>query len=177
MNKMPKAIMSIILASGLVSGLVMAGCSMGFTATQGPRPGNPAPDFQLLDLEGQNVSLSNLRGKPVLINFWASWCPPCRAEMPFIQQIFEDEEWSDKGLVILAINIGESPDTVKRFMASYGLSFPALLDTSQDVALKYSVSAIPTTLLIDKDGIIKTIKVGAFSSKADIEKSLSKIIP
>ncbi len=123
MNKRLKAILLIILASVLL----VAGCSSGFTAAQGPQPGNPAPDFQLLNLEGQNVSLSSLRGKPVLINFWASWCPPCRAEMPFIQQIFEDEEWSDKGLVILAINIGESPDTVKRFMASYGLSFPERL--------------------------------------------------
>ncbi len=171
MNKRLKAILLIILASVLL----IAGCSAG--AEQGVRIGNPAPDFQLLNLEGQNVSLSNLRGKPVLVNFWASWCPPCRAEMPFIQEIFEDEEWSDKGLVILAINIGERPSTAKRFMASNGLSFPVPLDTSQNVALKYNVSAIPTTLLIDKDGIIKAIKVGAFSSKADIEKSLSKIIP
>jgi len=97
--------------------------------------------------------------------------------MPFIQGIFKDEEWSDKGLVILAIDIGESPSTVKGFVKNYGLSFPVLLDTNQDVALKYDIRAIPTTFFIDKDGIIQGMKVGAFSSKAEIEKNLGKIIP
>ena len=112
-----------------------------------------------------------------LINFWATWCPPCRSEMPYIQEVCEDKEWSDKGLVILAVDIGESPSTVENFMQSYNLTFPALLDINQAVALEYNIRGIPTTFLIDKEGIIQAIKVGAFSSKADIENSLSKIIP
>ena len=147
------------------------------TPVQGTRVGNLAPDFQLPQLDGQTVSLSNFQGKPVLINFWSLRCPPCLAEIPFIQEIFEDEEWSDKGLVILAINLGENPSTIKSFMESYGFSFPVLIDTTGDVARKYGIRAIPTTFLIGKDGIIKAIKVGAFSSEADIEKNLSKIIP
>jgi len=95
--------------------------------------------------------------------------------MPFIQQVYE--EWSDKGLVILAINIGESPSTVKRFIESYGFSFPVLLDTRGDVALKYGIRPIPVSFFIDKDGIIQVKVIGAFPSKAAIEKSLSKIIP
>jgi len=95
--------------------------------------------------------------------------------MPFIQQVYE--EWPDKGLVVLAINIGESPSTVKSFMESYGFSFLVLLDTRGDVALKYGIRLIPVSLFIDKNGIIKAVKVGPFSSKAAIEKSLGQIIP
>jgi peroxiredoxin len=137
--------------------------------------GKPAPDFQLPNLEGQPISLSDFRGKPVLLNFWATWCGPCVFEMPFIQSIFEES--SDTGLVILAVNIGEAPPTVRDFIQSGNFSFPVLLDTSQDVALEYNVRGIPTTFLIDKNGIIQVIKVGAFSSMLEIKRSLSKIIP
>ncbi len=172
-----KVILTIILVSVLGSGLVMAGCSSGPEMAQGPQVGKLAPDFQLQSLDGQAVSLGDFRGKPVLLNFWATWCGPCRFEMPFIQKIFEKKEWSDIGLVILAIDIGEGPSSVREFMEHFGLSFPALLDTNQDVALKYNIRAIPTTFFIDKDGIIQDIKVGAFSSKTEIEKRLVKIIP
>jgi len=177
MDRQLKVILTTILVVVLSSGLVMAGCS-----AQGPQVGRLAPDFQLQSLDGQTVSLSDFRGNPVLLNFWATWCRPCRFEMPLIQEIYEDKEWSDKGLVILAINIidelrGESPSRAKEFMESYGFSFPVLLDANQDVALKYNIRAIPTTFFIDKDGIIQDIKIGAFSSKTEIEKRLVKIIP
>lgn len=162
----------LLLALGL-----LAGCSSGFAPAQGPQPGKPAPDFRLPQLDGQAVSLSDYRGHPVLLNFWASWCGPCRYEMPFLQQVHEDERWSASGLVILAVDIGESPDTVAQFMAENGLSFAALLDTSQDVALQYNVRNIPTTFLIDADGVIRDIKVGAFSGKDEIERRLGKIVP
>ncbi len=168
--------LKIILASALVLGLILAGCSSGSEVAQGPQVDKLAPDFQLQTLDGQAVSLVDFRGKPVLLNFWATWCGPCRFEMPFIQEIFEKKEWSDTGLVILAIDIGESPSEVKEFMENYDLSFTVLLDTNQDVALKYNIRAIPTTFFIDKDGIIQDIKVGAFSGKTEIEKRLVKII-
>ena len=168
--------LKIILASALVLGLILAGCSSGPELAQGPQVGKLAPDFQLQTLDGQTVSLGDFRGNPVLLNFWTSWCGPCRFEMPFIQEIFEKKEWSDTGLVILAIDIGENPSVVKEFMEHFGLSFPALLDINQDVALKYNIRAIPTTFFIDKDGIIQDIKVGAFSGKTEIEKRLIKII-
>ena len=168
--------LKIILASALVLGLILAGCSSGTEVAQGPQVDKLAPDFQLPTLDGQAVSLGDFRGKPVLLNFWATWCGPCRFEMPFIQEIFEKKEWSDTGLVILAIDIGENPSEVKEFMENYDLSFPVLLDTNQDVALKYNIRAIPTTFFIDKDGIIQDIKVGAFSGKTEIEKRLVKII-
>lgn len=141
---------------------------------EGTRVGNLAPDFQLQDLEGQSVSLSSLRGKPVLLNFWATWCGPCRVEMPYIQRIFE--EWSGRGLVLLAVNIGENPAKAREFMQSNDLSFPVLLDTEEHTARKYNIRGIPTTYFIDKNGIIQDIKIGAFSSEGEIERKLSKIV-
>ena len=155
----------------LTLGMLLAGCAGG--TSQNPWIGKPAPDFQLSTLNGQPVSLSDLRGKPVLVNFWATWCLPCRGEMPYIQQIYD--EWQAKGLVLLAINIGESPSQVAKFMQSQGLSLPVLLDGKGNIAVMYNVRAIPTTFFIDRDGIIKDMKVGAFQSKAEIESSLSKL--
>ena len=178
MNRVTKTvILAIMLASLLFPGLAMAGCA-------GPAPdpaggsqiGNLALDFELQDLDGQTVSLTGLRGATVMLNFWTSWCDPCRDEMPFIQEIYEDEEWSGKGLVILAINMGEDSGQVKRFMEVNGLSLPVLLDASQDVARKYNIRGIPTTLFIDKDGIIKDIKNGPLTSKAQIERILTRVM-
>ena len=162
----------ILTATVVVLTLVLltVGCS-----SPAPQVGKQAPDFQLPNLEGQSISLSDFRGNPILLNFWAVRCPPCRFEMPFIQGIFEEQ--SDTGVVILAINIGEAPSTVKDFLQSGNYSFPVLLDTTQEIALEYNIRAIPTTFLIDKDGIIQEIKVGAFSNMIEIKKDLSKIIP
>jgi len=169
MNKILKVIPVIILALGLI----MTGCSTG--SDQGPQIGNLAPDFQLYNLEGQTVSLSDLRGKPMLINFWATRCPACVSEMPYIQAVYD--EWSDKGLVVLAISIGESHSQVENFMESQGLSLPVLLDTKQDIAQKYNIQYIPTTFFIDKDSIIQDKIIGPFQNKTQIENRLSKIMP
>ncbi|MDO8491296.1 MAG: redoxin domain-containing protein, partial [Dehalococcoidia bacterium] len=102
----------------------------GVAATRqiAPRVGSLAPDFTVKMLTGETLRLSDLRGKPVFLNFWASWCPPCRAEMPILQQVFEDKALSDRGLVLLGIDLGEDPATVDSFMKSNGLSFTVLLD-------------------------------------------------
>ena len=173
MTKMLKVMLVITLVSVLTPGLVMVGCSP--SSAQGVEVGNLAPDFQLQNLDGQTVSLGNLQGKPVLINFWATWCPPCRDEMPYIQEIYE--EWSDKELVVLAINIGESSSKVEEFIQSHNLSFTVLLDTKQDVAQRYNITGIPTTFFIDKDGIIQDKVIGPFQNKTQIENRLGKIMP
>jgi len=164
---MPKVILLIILTSMLL----VTGCAAPSVA----RVGESAPDFQLENLDGQTISLSDFRGKPVLINFWATWCTFCRDEMPYLQQIYE--EWSDKGLVVLTINIGESHLEVEMFLQISDLSLPVLLDTNEKVAQKYNVPPIPTTFFIDRDGVIREKIIGAFPSKGAIEKHLNKIMP
>ncbi len=172
MNKLLKAILVITLASVLAAGFTMAGCSSNSTT---PTVGNPAPDFQFYNPEEEPISLSDLRGKPVMLNFWATWCGPCVSEMPYIQQVYE--EWSARGLVLLAINIGETSSQVEEFLQNHNLSVPVLLDTRQVIAQKYSIRAIPTTFFIDKDGIIQAMKVGPFPNKEAIESELNKIMP
>ncbi len=169
MNKMLTAILVMILTSGLL----ITGCAVGSEPTA--TVGKAAPDFELQNLDGQSISLSDLKGKPVLINFWATWCGPCVSEMPYIQEIYG--EWSGKGLMVLAINMGESSSKVEQFLQDHNLSLPVLLDTKQVVARRYNIRGIPTTFFIDKDGTIQEKIIGAFTSKAPIENRLSKIMP
>ncbi|MFH1032723.1 MAG: redoxin domain-containing protein [Chloroflexota bacterium] len=145
------------------------------TPVEGIRKGNLAPDFQLQSLDGNTVSLSGLRGKPVLLNFWATWCPPCRKEMPYLQQIYND--WTSKGLVLLEIDVGETPATVNEFMKNNNLSMPVLLDVQKEVTRKYGIGAIPTTFFIDIDGIIQERVEGAFPNKLAIEPYIIDILP
>jgi len=170
MDKLARAILPIIL----VLALLLAGCSAGSEPLVA-HPGEPAPDFQLQSLDGESVSLSELQGSPVMLNFWATWCGPCRSEMPYLQQIYE--EWSEKGLILLAIDIGESHAEVRQFMQSNNLSLPVLLDIREVVTREYNITGIPTTFFIDKDGMIQEKIIGAFPTKDAIEKHLSKIIP
>jgi len=135
--------------------------------------GKLAPDFELQYLDGQTFSLSSAQGKPVLLNFWATWCGPCRSEMPLLQQIYE--EYSSQGLVFVAVDIGENAAQVEKFMQNNSLTIPVLLDTRAKVATTYNVSGIPTTLFIDKDGIIRNKKIGALTDKSEIEQGLNRI--
>lgn len=146
------------------------------TQAQLPAPGREAPDLELMNLEGQAVKLRDYRGSPVMLNFWASRCGPCRYEMPSFQEIYEDVEWQTAGLVILAVNVGESPSTAEGFMEANSLTFPVLLDEEEEVAIRYNIRAIPTTFFIDENGIIRYIDVGAFRSKLDIEQRLNVLI-
>ena len=172
MNRLLAIILVVILASVLVSGLVMTGCS---GQAQGPEIGKLAPDFELSSLDGQVVSLSDFLGKPVFLNFWATWCGPCRFEMPFIQKMYEG--LSGEGLVVLAVNVQENPTAVREFVESFGLTFPVLLATNSEVPLAYNIRGIPATFFIDENGIIQDIKIGAFASEVEIASRLNKIMP
>jgi len=175
---MGKMLRTMILAGALATVLAAAGCGAGPAPSPAPSPQEmPAKDFQLADMNGRTVALSDFRGRPVMLNFWASWCGPCREEMPYIQEIYDDEKWSGTGLMILAVNIGESPEQARGFLNDNGFSFPVLLDVKEEVARQYNIRGIPTTFFIDGDGIIKDSKVGSFSGKAEIEKRLGSVVP
>lgn len=162
--------------------LAAAGCSSsgpagnGAVPTVGSAVGDLAADFTLKDLDGQTITLSSLRGRPVMLNFWASWCSPCRSEMPDIQAVYIERLVDSPSLVILSINLGEASATVGQFMEDGHYTFPALLDSQKNVALQYDVTHIPTTFFIDENGIIKERRVGPFSSKGQIDGSLSQIV-
>jgi peroxiredoxin len=140
------------------------------------KPGVAAQDFELENLDGGTVSLSDYWGNPVLLNFWASWCVPCRSEMPYLQEVFEDLEWKAAGLEILAVNLGEAPPVAGGFMEGNGFTFPVLLDMTGRVAEMYNIRSIPSTFFVDEHGIIKYSAVGAFRSKADIEQRLRDLL-
>jgi peroxiredoxin len=117
-----------------------------------------ATDFKLKDLNGKEVSLSDFKGKKVLLNFWATWCPPCKAEMPDIEKIYQ--ETKNSNLVILAVNLGEDKQTVKSFMDKNKYNFNILLDSEQAAAIKYNIVSIPTSFFIDENGTIISKKIG-----------------
>lgn len=120
-----------------------------------------APNISLKDLDGNQISLSDLKGKNVYLNFWATWCPPCRGEMPDIEKLYQETKNTD--LVILAVNLGEDKDTVKSFISSNKYNFKVLLDSDKAAAALYNISAIPSSFFIDKNGDIVATKIGAMS--------------
>lgn len=132
-------------------------------AAQQPAPivGRYPPDFTLNTLSEQPVRLSALRGKPVWVNFWASWCPPCRAEMPEMKQKYA--AYKSKGLVIVGVDMGEDPGTVKQFISTNGYDWTFVLDRDQSVAQRFFVSALPTHFFIGGDGLIKAVQVGGMT--------------
>ncbi|MCK4273426.1 MAG: redoxin domain-containing protein [Dehalococcoidales bacterium] len=173
MARVIKVVVALFL---LMVVLAAAGCSGGSDGGQAPALGRVAPDFQLQKPDGQTISLVELRGRPVIINFWATWCGPCRMEMPALQEVYEDREWAERGLIILAVNLGESASAVRKFMEANRLSFTVLLDTEQEVGMMYNISAIPTTYFVDNDGIIRHIKMGAFRERSEIDRSLLNML-
>jgi peroxiredoxin len=131
-------------------------------AAEGLEVGSRAPGFTLSDLEGNEVSLAHLRGQPVIINFWATWCAPCQVEMPALEQAYQERK--DEGLVILAVNRDEDPGAVARFFyEELGLSFTPLLDEEARVNDQYRVFNLPTTFFVDGEGIIQGIHRGVLT--------------
>ncbi len=129
----------------------------GASSSRGPRAGDVAPGFTLETLDGQPVSLSEWRGRPVLINFWASWCGPCKEEMPAIQAAYEEHR--EHGLVVLAVAVDDRPQDVRRFVEEHGLTFEPLIDDG-GVSHAYRVLGLPTSVFVGPDGRISAVHTG-----------------
>lgn len=131
----------------------------GLNDVASPVAGRPAPDFTLTSSAGQSVKLGELRGKVVILNFWATWCPPCREEMPGMEQLYQ--RYKSRGFTILAVSVdGEGEKVVKPFLREYRLTFPVVYDTRMKVADLYQVRALPSTYLIGRDGQIAALALG-----------------
>ena len=125
---------------------------------EGVEKGRTAPEFELKDLEGQPVRLSDYRGQVVVINFWAIWCGYCRTEMPVLQAAYD--RYQDSGLVVLAVDVMDRKDPVVEYVREAGLTFPVLLDASGQVSTQYRVRGLPTTFFVDQDGVIQEKHIG-----------------
>ncbi|MDR2713912.1 MAG: TlpA family protein disulfide reductase [Coriobacteriales bacterium] len=124
-----------------------------------------APDFTMTDSKGNEIKLSDLRGKPVVLNFWASWCPPCKGEMPEFNVVYEELGSEVEFVMLNLLDTNETPDDALAFVQSQGYSFPVYFDLQQEGALAYNVRAIPATVLIDKDGCLVAVQPGALDEK------------
>lgn len=141
-----------------------------------PRQGFLAPDFTLETIDGNLIRLSDLRGQPLLINFWATWCPPCRAEMPAMQDVYADNQ--HLGFEILAINATNQDNlaNVSSFVSNYALTFPILLDQQGEAAQKYQIRSYPTSFFIDEDGIIQEVIIGGPMAEALLRIRIGQLI-
>lgn len=137
--------------------------SFGKVSGQAPKVGAPASDFTLTSLDGKPVSLSSFKGKVVILNFFATWCPPCRAEMPDLESTYKDLK--DKGFEVVAVDLQEDKNTVSGYAKSLGLDFTILLDPNADVFGQYRINGLPTSFFIDKDGTIKDFTIGGLNKK------------
>ena len=146
-------------------------------AGMGSRPpmvGGPAPEFTLKDLKGHPVSLADYRGKVVLLNFWATWCEPCKKEMPEMQAAYE--KFKDRGFVVLSVNFGEDSDPAGAFAHHGLLTFPILLDPKVSVAARYGVVSLPVSFFIDSEGIIQERVFGGTLTEKNIGETFLRLI-
>ena len=124
--------------------------------------GQPAPQFQAPDLEGHNTSLADYEGDVIVLNFWATWCPPCRAEMPGIQSVYD--MYQGEGLTVLAVNARENVPVVAAFQEQFGVTFPILVDEQGQVMNLYQAHSLPTTIIVDRDGVVQHIQNGSITA-------------
>jgi len=135
-----------------------------------------AAPFAITLFDGTTLSLESLRGKAVFLNFWASWCPPCRAEMPSIEKVYQ--AYQGRGLVVLGVNttFQDSESDVAAFVEQFGLTFPILLDREGGVSRRYQMRGLPSTFFIDRQGIIRTVVIGGPMSEAVIQSKVEELL-
>ena len=138
-----------------------------------PTVGMQAEDFRLTDLEGKQQSLSQYRGKIVLLNFWATWCKPCTTEMPAMQTTYE--KLRDKGFVVLAVNELEDDAKVREHIKQYGHTFPVLMDRDNKVANQFGVFGLPVSVFLDQEGRVQEYIKGGLLTEQKIEETVARI--
>jgi peroxiredoxin len=155
------------------------GCTPGGETTSDPhaapeigtQKGQLAPDLHLESLDGQEIRLSDYRGQVVLINFWATWCTYCRTEFPLLQEAYARNQ--ERGFVVLAINLQENAATVQPYIQELELTFPILLDLQGETATRFRANKLPTSYVIDREGLIVLKKIGALD-RATLDRVLAQ---
>lgn len=169
---------SVVLVLGLLW-MIASVDPMGSSSsgkTSAPQAGFLAPDFELSTLTGEMIKLSDLRGQAVLINLWATWCPPCRAEMQTIETVYN--EYKENGFTVLAVNMTyqDDPAAVTPFANEQGLTFPILLDQTGEVSRAYQLRSLPSSYFIDREGIIKEVVIGGPMAEALLRTRIEEIL-
>lgn len=168
----------LVLLAGLAWIAASADHTGASTAGRIPAPqkGFLAPDFSLADPKGETFTLSTLRGKAVLVNLWATWCPPCQAEMPSIESYYR--QYDAQGLVVLAVNATaqDYPLNIVPFAQEYQLTFPILLDETGAVARLYELRSLPSSYFINRDGSIAEVVIGGPMSGALLQTYIEEIL-
>lgn len=152
---------------GIFLSIFMTGQLFAGGHKEGIEVGNKAPDFEIETLSGEKVNLSDYKGKPVMLNFWATWCPPCRVEIPDMQKFHEKHE-----VEVLAVNLLDTEmkkGHVQQFVDEFGMTFTVGLDGDGAVSNKYRINPIPTTYMIDSEGIIRHKSLGAMPYDTMVE--------
>ncbi len=141
-----------------------------------PQVGFTAPDFTLRSIDGKTHTLSALKGNAILVNLWATWCPPCRAEMPAIEKMYQ--EYKDQGFIVLAINTTyqDEPSSISPFIKEYNLTFPILLDEKGFAGSAYQLHSMPSSYFIDRAGIISEVIIGGPMAEALLRTRIEKIL-
>ena len=150
--RLPRIVVRVAAAAAIV--VATAGCK----ADAPPVNGDTAPDFVLQSLGGPTRKLSNYRGKVVLVNLWATWCPPCIAELPVLEEVAKS--YADKGLVILAVAGDEDPQAVRDFLATKPVSFEVLFDPDGVIGTRYGITGYPETFFVDRQGLLRDKIIG-----------------
>jgi peroxiredoxin len=171
-----KSKFSKFLFIGLLVFLMVSACKEKAEKSSLPKLGTAAFDFNFQDLNGQIWSLDKVRGKVVLLRFWADWCPYCRYEMPIIDKYYR--KLNKEGFLVLAVNVKQSAEVALAFIAQLDVSFPVPLDPDGKMARRYGVYAIPTNFLIDRQGIIREILIGeVFREEKPLRDLLKNYFP
>lgn len=159
------------VAAAIIVLAVLIGCTR--SDERSTSVSGEAPNFKLQDLNGKTVQLADFKGKPVVLDFWATWCQPCRDSIPGMAKLHRD--YADKGLVILAISLdGGGTEDIKSFQKEYGITYTVLMGT-EDVASQYRVRTIPTMIVLDKSGKVRKRYMGA-GNEDDIEKTVKQLL-
>lgn len=157
---LPVAVAGLVVV-GLVALLVFLIGQDGGNQVRPVRVGQELSEFKLTDVNGETVHLSDYAGRVVLVNAWATWCPPCRAEMPALNAYYQ--EHAQDGFVILAVSAGDTPADAAAFAQAYHLAFPVLLDPQTELLNGLNVRSFPTSILVDREGIVRDIHIGLFT--------------
>jgi cytochrome c biogenesis protein CcmG/thiol:disulfide interchange protein DsbE len=165
---------ALALGVVLVAALLSAGGTRTGVPTHELEVGALAPDFELTNVNtGQSVTLSSFRGRPVWVNFWATWCPPCKAELPIIKQKYD--KYKGQGLAIIGIDMQENPNQVRDYIKSNGYDWTFVVDSDGKITNRFFTEGIPNLVFIDAKGVVQAVHVGDLDGRA-MEELLGKVI-